>query len=155
MGLFSKLAGNLFGSSVKDIGEGVNDITNGFGDLAIKMRSAFTGEIDPSELAELEKATLALQAKVKTTQMEVNKVEAAHKSIFVAGWRPAIGWVGAISLFIAFPVKMTLALIVYVTVPGTPLPEFNIGEILGLITSMLGMGVMRSWEKGRSVNDKH
>ena len=32
-------------------------------------------------------------------QLEVNKVEAAHKSLFVAGWRPAIGWVCALGLF--------------------------------------------------------
>ena len=31
-------------------------------------------------------------------QLEINKVEAAHKSLFVAGWRPAIGWIGAVAI---------------------------------------------------------
>ena len=31
-------------------------------------------------------------------QIEVNKTEAAHKSLFVAGWRPAIGWICGLGL---------------------------------------------------------
>ena len=31
-------------------------------------------------------------------QLEVNKTEAAHKSLFVAGWRPAIGWICGLAL---------------------------------------------------------
>ena len=55
--------------------------------------------------AAADKAKLEMQLKLldaanagALAQLEVNKVEAAHQSTFVAGWRPAIGWVCAAAL---------------------------------------------------------
>jgi hypothetical protein len=101
-----------------------------------------------------ERATLEMQADLlkyaaeqSNAQMEVNKVEAAHSSIFVAGWRPFIGWMGGISLgyaFLAQPILSWLLAIVGVT---TPLPEPNTEAMMALVTAMLGVTAARSFDK--------
>ena len=74
-------------------------------------------------------------------------MEAAHRSIFVAGWRPCIGWVGAISIawhFILQPIT-----IFFLGVFDLPydLPAFDMDAMLTIIMGMLGIGGMRSFEK--------
>lgn len=76
-------------------------------------------------------------------QVEVNKTEALHKSIFVAGWRPAIGWICAGALgwgWIVGPV-------VKVLVPTAQLPAIELGQAISLVMAMLGMSAVRSYEK--------
>jgi len=82
-------------------------------------------------------------------QLEVNKVEAAHSSIFVSGWRPAIGWVCALGMFgnfITIPFSnFVLALVkVEVVIPLVPLET-----MMPVLMGMLGLGAMRSFEKTR------
>ena len=75
-------------------------------------------------------------------QVELNKVEAQHRSIFVAGWRPAIGWVCAIGLLMTFIVNPFLQ---WTTVePG---PAFPNDIILELVLALLGLGALRTVEK--------
>ena len=78
-------------------------------------------------------------------QLEVNKVEAAHKSLFVAGWRPAIGWVCALGLFY----NVILANIIGIWVD---VPEIDPSLLMTTMTGMLGLGAMRSYEKTRGVS---
>ena len=84
-------------------------------------------------------------------QLEVNKVEAAHKSLFVAGWRPAIGWIcglGMASNFILIPMaNFVLAL------TGSPvvIPLLDTGEMMPVLMGMLGLGAMRTYEKKQGV----
>ena len=82
-------------------------------------------------------------------QMEINKIEAAHASIFVSGWRPALGWVctlGMFGNFITIPFSnFVLALIeVDVVIPLVPLET-----MMPVLMGMLGLGAMRSFEKTR------
>ena len=80
-------------------------------------------------------------------QVEVNKTEAAHKSLFVAGWRPAIGWIcglGMLSNFIVVPMpNFGLAL------AGSPVvvPLIELETMMPVLLGMLGLGGMRSFEK--------
>ena len=88
-------------------------------------------------------------------QIEVNKVEAASGSLFVAGWRPAIGWVGASALawtFILGPMVMFIGRFVGYT---GAYPTITTEGLMTLITGMLGIGGMRTLEKikGVSTND--
>jgi len=85
-------------------------------------------------------------------QLEVNKVEAAHKSLFVAGWRPAVGWVcvlGMFGNFITIPFSnFTLALLgIDIVIPLVPLET-----MMPVLMGMLGLGAMRSYEKKNSVH---
>jgi len=78
-------------------------------------------------------------------QMEINKVEAAHKSLFVAGWRPSIGW--CCSLGLLYHVLIAPIASIWVEVP-----EIDPSLLMTTMTGMLGLGAMRSYEKTRGVS---
>ena len=85
-------------------------------------------------------------------QLEVNKVEAAHKSLFVSGWRPAGGWVcvlGMFGNFITIPFSnFVLALFgIDIVIPLVPLET-----MMPVLMGMLGLGAMRSYEKKNAVH---
>ena len=84
-------------------------------------------------------------------QMEINKTEAAHKSLFVAGWRPAIGWIcglGMASNFLIIPIaNFVLAL----TGSTILVPLLDTGEMMPVLMGMLGLGAMRTYEKKQGV----
>ena len=84
-------------------------------------------------------------------QMEINKTEAAHKSLFVAGWRPAVGWtccLGMASNFLLIPMaNFALALAESEVV----VPLLNTGEMMPVLMGMLGLGAMRTYEKKQGV----
>lgn len=101
------------------------------------------------ERAQLEMQGELLKALVSESQgqAEINKVEAAHQSLFVAGWRPAIGWACAIGFgwtFVGFPMFSWLFALIGV---ATPLPEINSAILMELTFGMLGMGALRSFDK--------
>lgn len=80
-------------------------------------------------------------------QIEVNKEEAKHSSVFVAGWRPFIGWVGGVGLgynFILAPfVELVFRNYGYVG----EMPQPDTGQLMTLLLAMLGVGAMRSYDK--------
>ena len=84
-------------------------------------------------------------------QVEVNKQEAANKSLFVAGWRPAIGWIcglGMLSNFIIVPMtNFVLALLESPVV----VPLIELETMMPVLLGMLGLGGMRSYEKAKGV----
>ena len=85
-------------------------------------------------------------------QLEVNKVEAAHKSLFVSGWRPFIGWtcgLGMFGNFITIPFSnFVLALFgIDIVIPLVPMET-----MMPVLMGMLGLGAMRSYEKKNSVH---
>lgn len=85
-------------------------------------------------------------------QLEVNKVEAGHRSAWVAGWRPFIGWVCGVALawhFVLAPVTMFIASWLNVTLPA--LPEFDMGSLMTVLMGMLGLGGLRTFEKAKGL----
>jgi len=78
-------------------------------------------------------------------QLEVNKVEAAHHSIFVSGWRPCIGWVCALGLL--YNTILSNILSIWVEVPG-----IDTTLLVPVMMGMLGLGAMRSYEKVQGVS---
>ena len=85
-------------------------------------------------------------------QIEVNKTEAAHKSIFVAGWRPATGWCCSIALFWHFVLQpLATFVIAYAGVETPPLPAFDMDSLLTVLLGMLGLGGLRTAEKIKQV----
>lgn len=80
-------------------------------------------------------------------QLEVNKVEAAHQSLFVAGWRPFIGWVCGAALayqFVIRPIVTWAVPSMGYTIAEMPGLDDNLWELL---TGMLGLGGLRTYEK--------
>lgn len=86
-------------------------------------------------------------------QTEVNKVEAASDNLFVAGWRPAIGWICAAALlytYILVPFTVwTFAFVLNQPIPKFPVLDNNLWE---LMFGMLGMGGLRTYEKFKGVS---
>jgi len=90
-------------------------------------------------------------------QVELNKIEATHRSVFVAGWRPAIGWVCAAALFTYFVPQFILGTIVWVmtihTLGWTEIPPYpvNANSLFELVLAMLGMATLRTIEKAKDL----
>jgi hypothetical protein len=80
-----------------------------------------------------------------SAQIEVNKVEAAHKSLFVAGWRPAIGWICGLALLYSTIISPILGIWFTVPVVDTSL-------LTTVLMGMLGLGAMRTFEKTKGVS---
>jgi hypothetical protein len=103
------------------------------------------------ELAKIE-ASLVEQANAQAlAQIDLNKTEAAHGSIFVAGWRPFIGWVGGAGLAWAFIVQPVATWALAIWAPGTSVPSIVTDNLFELVLAMLGLGGMRTFEKIRGV----
>lgn len=83
-------------------------------------------------------------------QAEINKIEAAHRSVFVAGWRPFIGWVCGSALAYSFILRDLTAWGLAVWAPATePPPELAMEHLITVLVSLLGLGGLRSLEKLR------
>ena len=98
---------------------------------------------------EYQKALLDMAAKAESEQREINKAEAANASLFVAGWRPAVGWVCACALgfqYLLRPLFSWAAGIWWPQLPALPGLDANLWE---LMFGMLGLGALRTVEKAR------
>jgi len=103
------------------------------GEFAKDLREAIKGkEIDPDKMMELVKV-----------QSEINKMEAQHRSIFVAGWRPFIGWICGIALAYNFIIR---DLIAWVS-PDVMPPAIQMDQLITILLGMLGLGGLRTFEK--------
>ena len=85
-------------------------------------------------------------------QIQLNKQEAAHKNIVVAGWRPFVGWTCGVALayhFIVSPIVETILIAAGVTVD---LPSFEFSQLSSILMGMLGLGGLRTYEKMKGVS---
>jgi len=80
-------------------------------------------------------------------QIEVNKAEAAHESIFIAGWRPFIGWACGISLCYHFILEPIIQYILIINGSNFETPEFDFSQLSTIVMAMLGMSSLRTYEK--------
>jgi hypothetical protein len=113
---------------------------------------------DPAQAANAKLELLKLQQSgdlaTMTAQTDINKEEAKSSSLFVSGWRPAIGWVCALALayqYLLRPLGGTIASIAGVTIPPLPGLDDNLWQ---LMMGMLGMGGLRTFEKVQGVASK-
>lgn len=102
------------------------------------------------ELAKLEQSGALAEM---VAQTDINKVEAANASVFVAGWRPAVGWTcvgGLFYTFMAWPLITWASTIWKFPVP----PTLDMGTLITLLGGMLGLGGLRTYEKVQGVASK-
>lgn len=113
------------------------------------------------ERMQLELEGRKLDQAIDLAQIEVNKVEAASSSVFVAGWRPAIGWIGAAAMayqFLLYP--MLLWGWTYLQGTGwipkelSPPPVLDADQLWVILSGILGIAGMRSFEKTKGVAAK-
>jgi hypothetical protein len=85
-------------------------------------------------------------------QTDINKTEAQHRSIFVAGWRPFIGWTCGVALayhFVVAPLILFGAGWAGAEIPE--LPQFDMDSLMTVLLGMLGLGGMRTFEKAKGL----
>jgi len=117
------------------------------GDTAVAGITAVGSIVDNLFTSKDEKLTheevrIRLAQAPDMAQIELNKIEASHRSRFVAGWRPFMGWVGGMGLANMFIINPWIQWIT--SKPGPNLPE---GVIMELVFALLGLGTLRTMEK--------
>jgi len=139
------------------LGGGVGSVLTGVGTLAKDIREAITGEAisDPNKKLEVEAKLMELDYLVVKAQTDINTAEAAHPNVFVAGWRPAVGWCCAMALFWQFigsPMfQWGCILFNKQIVP----PVLDTGGLMTILMAMLGMGGLRTYEKIKESQSNH
>ena len=120
----------------KLVGGGVVDAATGIANIVDK----FVETPDERKAADMLLAKMAQRP--GELQVELNKIEAGHRSIFVAGWRPFIGWICGLGLAYAFLVHPTADFFYDGEMPVLPT-----GIMMELVIAMLGLAGLRSAEK--------
>jgi len=110
--------------------KGGNTAKTPAGNLAWEIREAIKGkELDPNEIIEL--------------QTKINEIEASHRSLFVSGWRPSVGWASSLAFayhFLVFPIIRTIY-------PNVDFPVLETEPLFTVLMGMLGLGGLRTYEK--------
>ena len=150
-----KFFGSLFGSAAgaaispaQGIVDGASKIIGMF-KLSPEVKAQLQSQL-VAENIDLEKAELAAQVAAMQGQLDTNKQEAASTNVFVAGWRPAVGWVCAFALAWEFAIKPFFVFVLTATHHPllTPLPVLDTATLVaGLLAPMLGLGGLRTFEK--------
>lgn len=115
---------------------------------------------DKADLAKLELFKLQQMGEFKEfdasleiakAQIAVNNTEAASSNLFASSWRPAIGWICAAALayqYIIRPLATWALLVAGKDVPPMVGLDDNLWQLL---TGMLGLGGLRTFEKIKNV----
>lgn len=96
-------------------------------------------------------AQLEADVKLAAGQLAVNQAEAASSSLFVSGWRPAVGWCCAAAFGFKFIGGPLLVLVAQYFGHTVTLPEFDYSEMSTILLGMLGLGGLRTVEKIKNV----
>jgi len=132
---------------------GIGSIITAVGKVADNL---FTSDKERLDI-EVQKAEIALQEKAIDASIvarvhDTNIAEAQHRSVFVAGWRPFIGWVGGMALvysFLVYPIFLWVNAIFWNV---TPPPSLDDEFLFNIILAMLGVAGMRTFEKYKGVS---
>jgi len=110
---------------------------------------------DPEKRADAERQIQAQLthslAQIDLAQLGINTVEAAHRSTFVAGWRPFIGWTCGVALLYTYVLQPVLVFGLAQTGYLVALPGVDITALMPVLMGILGLGGLRSWEKIKGV----
>lgn len=126
-------------------------IGGGVGEMAKGVASAIDTFVEtPEEKKAAEIILLKAQQEPDKWQAITNQIEGKHRSIFVAGWRPFIGWVCGIGIgwhFIGLPFAAFILAAIGKGVLIASLPAISVGQLMTLVFGMLGLGATRTYEK--------
>lgn len=139
--MIGALVGKILGSGIGNIADGVAGAIDRFVETDEEKKAA-------------ELLLIKMQQEPDKWQVEVNKIEAGHRSLFVAGWRPGAGWVCVAGLAYAAILRplfiFTLKVIaIFTEVPEAllSLPVADTASLMTLLFAMLGLSSMRTHEK--------
>jgi hypothetical protein len=127
MGFFSKLLGDTAAAPIEAIGNIIDDI-----------------HTSTEEKLEAEQTLYKVQAKLQGLQAEITKQEATHRTVFVAGWRPMIGWVCGTGIAINFILAPLVS-------PWWIIHTANPDALFTLSLAMMGVAGLRTVEKAKGL----
>lgn len=178
MGILSTIfSGGGAGQEIKTAGEGVKTVLDSGGGFIKSIRTAITG-VDPSSKARIEEALTALEGEMQKGRQRIEEIitaaGAGHKNpfvaVFLAGWRPFIGWVAGVSLAAYFLPQYIIGSAVWaraawmavpymsdgiLLIPQIPAYPVSADGLMELVLGMLGLVIARSAEKKMGVADNH
>ena len=129
------MLGKLFGGdTIKAVGNVVDDMH-------------FSGE----EKEKLKLQMKEIDAKLQEKQLDINKAEASHRSVFVSGWRPFLGWVSGLSIGYVYLFQPILDMILQMFQVQVDWVQLDLGQLMPLVLGMLGLGGLRSFEKAKGL----
>ena len=133
----------------------IGDIIDAVGDLAseVLVDKDKKNEIN-YKLEELKDKHAERDHEATMGQLEINKVEAQHTSIFVAGWRPFIGWTGGAGFAYATVIQPLGSWIATVAGYTGEFPVIDTSILMTILTGILGIGGYRTIEKKWGVDTK-
>lgn len=137
MGL-GKWLGEMVGSGVGSLAKDVGTVINDFVETEEEKKAA-------------EVLLMKVQQEPDKWQAKINMIEARHRTIFVAGWRPFIGWICGTGLgmnFVFFPLMEWLSALFGHFIKR---PDMDTGALMTLVISLLGLGATRTYEKMKGV----
>lgn len=162
------------GEGIQAAGEGVKTALNSVGGVFTSLRTAITG-VDPVVKAQIEKLLAEGEVKIAEASQQimgqVMLADAQSSNKFQANWRPAIGWVCVLAMGLYYPTRIITGMTIWVIqsiqameafVPTTAMPwvtlpympEVGMSDILGLVGTLLGSAVLRSYDKKQEMNTK-
>ena len=124
-------------------------ITNSVVGIAGKVLGKFVADKNLKMKLEHELKTQLQTANL--AQIEVNKIEAASKNWFVAGWRPSVGWVCSLAMMYHFIIAPMIQFGINIAGMQVDLPEFDFSQLSTILMAMLGMAGLRTFEKKEKV----
>ena len=91
-------------------------------------------------------------AQIDLAQLDINKAEGQHRSMFVAGWRPFIGWTCGVALAYTYVMQPILVFILAQSGYLVQLPIMDLTVMMPVLPGLLGLGGLRSFEKFKGVS---
>ena len=129
------MLGKLFGGdTIKAVGNVIDDMH-------------FSGE----EKEKLKLQMKEIDAKLQEKQLDINKAESSHRSVFVSGWRPFLGWVSGLSIGYVYLFQPILDMILQMFQVQVDWVQLDLGQLMPLVLGMLGLGGLRTFEKARNL----
>lgn len=133
---------------------GVEGLLGSIGPLAKDLREAITGEPSAEKKAEFQQKLMEFEYLVGKAQTDINLEEAKNTNLFVAGWRPFIGWVCGVGLLYATMLQPAMTWWAKLYHPEFTAPGFDTATLMTTLATLLGLGGLRTFEKFKDVENK-
>ena len=131
----------------KQAGDAIASPLNAVGNTLDKL---FTSD---EERAQADAVMEKIRQQPQILQTEINKLEAQHRSIFVAGWRPFIGWVCGFAMLWKYMLSDIAIWITVTWYPSVKVPELGgTQELITILLALLGMAGYRTIEKAKKLS---
>lgn len=99
---------------------------------------------------------LQLQGEIaaQVAQIQVNAAEATNPSVFVAGWRPFIGWICGVGLGVQYIIRPLFEWGSALFHHATAFPSLDLASLMTLMGGMLGLSGLRQIDKSSGTDTK-